>query len=103
MRNESFESRGNFGRVDRIPFENLSNLICFFFFKINLIVKIIQLKFMSWERYLRYIGVDIKKICKEYFAMSVRRDRILMFAKSESPETFASSSASEIHDSRVFM
>lgn len=32
MRNESFESRGNFGRVDRIPFENLSNLICFFFF-----------------------------------------------------------------------
>lgn len=61
---------------------------------------------MSWERYLRYIGVDknkIKKICKEYFAMSARRDRILMFAKSESPETFASSSASEIHDSRVFM
>ena len=35
------------------------------------------------------------------------RDSILMFAQSKSPETFASSSASEIHDSgsgaRVFM
>lgn len=58
--------------------------------------------------YLRYIGIDIERkklqgwIFRELGYLP-RRDYILMFAKSESPETFASSSASEIHDSRVFM